>query len=337
MLNHGGNLQQARQLFPEVADSQWQDLSTGISPWSWPVPAIPSQVWQHLPQQTPAFKQAMVNYYGQDLLPTAGSQQAIQIVPSLLPASTVALPLWGYGEHEKAWRQAGHQVVYYHSYEALLALSHEVEHVVVINPNNPTGQCWSQQQLLTLQQKTTGYLLIDEAFIDALEQPSFLQALPLPRVIILRSLGKFFGLAGLRVGFVYLPDALQEAFKQRDLLWGVSGPALYITELALQDNSWQQQQKQRLAQARTKLLTLLSHSLPEAELNAGPIFVSAYLNQAKAKQVFEHCARHGVWLRIFKPKLLDPKTASQKTYLRFGLSQNIEPLQTLLSSLPCEA
>ena len=330
MLNHGGNLQKAQQLYPN-AETPWLDLSTGISPWVWPVPNMGEVHWQRLPEVSESFNTAVEAYYGVGhLIPTAGSQEAIEIIPALLPAAKVAVPAWGYGEHAKSWQRAGHQLIRYSSHQDLIELLPSVEHVVVINPNNPTGDYWSHACLTELLAKVSGTLVVDEAFIDSLSQPSLLTNRDSESLIVLRSVGKFFGLAGIRLGFVSLPNGLREGFKQKQLLWGVSAPALHVAEKALSDKTWQGEQKTRINTMRAAMLALVKKHLPNQHVVAGPLFVSVKAEVRLLKTIHQHFAEQGVWLRIFAP---DNEGLS---YLRFGLPQTIARCEQAFSTLQLE-
>ncbi|MGK0441624.1 MAG: cobalamin biosynthetic protein CobC [Pseudohongiellaceae bacterium] len=327
MLNHGGNLQKAQQLYPDVS-CPWLDLSTGISPWIWPVPAIPDAIWQGLPEQNTGFQQAVINYYGCALQPLVGSQQGIEIIPGLLSATKVAVPKWGYGEHESAWQKAGHELHYYETFDELNVLLSLVEHAVVINPNNPTGDYWPLEQLQFIQNKIPGYLLVDEAFLDAVGEPSMLASMSNGSLIVLRSLGKFFGLAGIRMGFVALPEVLQQPFKQQLRLWQITAPTLFITQHALQDKKWQKLQAERIKKMREELHQLLMQYFSNEVIAPGPLFISIYLEEVKAKEIFECFASHGIWLRLF-----EAKTDETKTYLRFGLAADLQAYKKVLTRL----
>lgn len=326
MLNHGGNLQAAQAA--SSYQGEWLDLSTGISPWSWPVTMPPEAVWQRLPEITPAFEQAVAAYYGSEqLIAVPGSQYAIEALPRLLPKARVAMPFWGYGEHAKAWQKAGHELVFYHSFTELLALCGQVEHAVVINPNNPTGEYWSEAQLLQIEQCVPGYVVVDKAFADSVEVPSQ-PVLQQPRRITLRSLGKFFGLAGLRLGFVELPEALREAFLDKQLLWGVSSISLWVAEQALADRAWQQQQRQRIAQQRGWVKQYLLQYFSAQQLSEGPLFVSVYGQYDDLLHCQQRFAECGVWLRLFHwPQALP------YSYLRIGLPADMAQLHTMTQTL----
>lgn len=342
MLNHGGNLQQAKADFAQVS-GDWLDLSTGISPWSWPVPAVPECVWQRLPEPDEVFDQAVADYYGvQKLVAVAGSQVAIELLPRCLPAAVVAVPRWGYGEHVRSWSRAGHQLCFYDSLQELQSLLPTVQHSVVINPNNPTGEHYSVADLRRIQQQLKGYLIVDEAFIDAAaitakaeqqSSPSMLPYVEDGSLVVLRSLGKFFGLAGVRLGFVGLPASLRSDFVDRLSLWAISTPTLWLAQEVLADWSWQQQQCLRIEAQRLAVRSLFerylsNHSADYFQLTEGPLFISIKGPRQALQTLFKRFASEGIWLRLFEPR----EACSATTYLRVGLPTSLAPIQQLLQA-----
>src|SRR5580658_6322917 len=138
MLEHGGRLLRAARIYG-IAPADWLDLSTGISPFAWPVPPIPATAWTRLPDDEDGLAEVAQTYYGApQLLPVAGSQAAIQTLPLLRSMSRVGVIAPGYNEHAHAWRRAGHQVIELAA-EALLAQVDDVDVIVLIHPNNPGG------------------------------------------------------------------------------------------------------------------------------------------------------------------------------------------------------
>ncbi len=146
-LHHGGKLRQAVARYG-IPIQDWLDLSTGINPNGWPVPPLPPSAWSRLPEDEDGLEAAARSYYGTDqLLPVAGSQAAIQALPRLRPACRVGVLYPGYGEHSYAWRRAGHEVARV-PVAGLSEAARQVDVLVVINPNNPTGDGLRPETLL---------------------------------------------------------------------------------------------------------------------------------------------------------------------------------------------
>ena len=318
-LEHGGNLGAAARRF-NIPPQQWIDLSTGISPWSWPVPAVPQHVWQALPYADEQLEQAAARYFGcspQAVLAVPGSQYALQYAPALLPVGRVAVPLRGYAEHRVAWMQAGHEIVDYADAGALHALlaAAAVEHVLLINPNNPTAERLSLQQLQDLHQRVHGkggWLVVDEAFADPEPHASLAAHCPLPGLIVYRSLGKFFGLAGVRLGFMLAPHQLCRELEAHMPPWLLSHPARWIGTAALSDRQWQAEQHARLAAAGQDWLHTLQQLLPALQFRGTALFATGAGDSTYCGDLYQSLARRAVLVRLFED-------LAGQSLVRFGL------------------
>lgn len=306
-LIHGGDLQRASAEFGEPKTG-WIDLSTGVSPWAWPVPELPTAVWRDLPNDNAALLKAAGQYYqcSEDYITAgAGSQVFIQSIPRHVVKARVAIPFFGYQEHAKAWAMAGHDLVFYQNFSELEALlkTQNCKHVVVINPNNPTAEIYTKKQLLRLYDWLTqdGVLLIDEAFADVDATNSMTGLTHLPNLYVLRSIGKFFGLAGLRLGF-----CLSSQFKSihsNETPWSVSHPAQWIGVKALADKQWQGLQRQRLLDAsNTWCMQLKAYFYEQEEWlwSANALFVSVIGRKFSLRAIYEKWAKKGILLRYIE-------------------------------------
>jgi len=191
MLEHGGRLRQAARRY-SIPSGEWLDLSTGINPRGWPVPAPPRIAWSRLPEDDDGLEAAARAYYGsRSLLAVAGSQAAIQALPRLRDRARVSVLHPGYFEHAHAWRCAGHQVISVTA-ERLDAAVAASDVLVLIHPNNPTGARFPVDELLAWQARLDargGWLVVDEAFMDATPEASLAPFCPRFGLILLRSLG----------------------------------------------------------------------------------------------------------------------------------------------------
>jgi cobalamin biosynthesis protein CobC len=303
MLDHGGNLRAAQQRY---GGTDWIDLSTGINPHGYPAPAPSPDAWRRLPEPDPALVRAACDYYGApQLLPVAGTQAAIQALPRLRaelagPARvTVAAP--SYAEHAHHWGRHGH-VMRQVAYDALDGVVADSDVVVVVNPNNPTGATVAPARLLdwAAQLAARGaWLVVDEAFGDTARLLSVAVHADRPGLIVLRSVGKFFGLAGLRLGFVGAETTLLAALD--DLLgpWAVSGPAQDIASAALRDHGWQHATLDRLARDGARMRALLAeHGITSGiDAHGTPLF--HWWAEPRAEAFHEHMARRAIWVRLF--------------------------------------
>ena len=308
MLEHGGALRAAAIRY-RIPLSNWLDVSTGINPRNWPVPPISATVWQRLPETEDGLEKAAAAYYGTPhLLPIAGSQAAIQTLPLLRESGQVGVLHPGYAEHAHAWRRAGHEVEALVT-EALDMAVDRLDVLVLIHPNNPTGQRFDRATLLDWRARLAargGWLVVDEAFMDATPEDSLAGQTGLPGLIVLRSLGKFFGLAGARVGFALAESAVLERLQESLGPWTVSGPARWVATQALNDQIWQERMQVELHRSGKRLADLLKRQgLPVA--GGSGLFQWVPLPEAAFWQ--EALARRGILARRFA----DPPG------LRFGL------------------
>lgn len=329
-IHHGGNLLQAAE-FWSVPLADWLDLSTAVSPFSYPLASPPSAVWQRLPYLNPEFVKAACSYYGcKCLLPVAGSQQAIELLPGLLKAERVAVPALGYSEHEIQWQAAGATLCRYHDIHQLEALitQGELQVAVVINPNNPTGDVFPRERMLRLAALAAAHktrLIVDEAFADATPEISLAGSCA-ENVIVLRSLGKFFGLAGVRVGFIVAAESLLSQWVDAVGPWEITGPSQWAAQQALQDSRWQAEQRQRLQQVSAQLSQLLQTRFPQATVVKQPLFCSLYLPQTTGPAIFEQLARKGILVRLFTP-------SNAYSLVRFGLLSSSSAFARLAEAL----
>ncbi|MBI5329826.1 MAG: threonine-phosphate decarboxylase [Betaproteobacteria bacterium] len=306
MLEHGGKLlQAAREHGIPLAD--WLDLSTGVNPAGWPVPEIPPEVWQRLPEDEDGLIDAACTGYGaRHVLAVAGSQAAIQALPRLFAPGRVGVAHPGYAEHAQAWRAAGHEVL---AVDPAQPDPAGLDVLVLIHPNNPTGQTYDPARLLDWHARLAahgGALIVDEAFMDCTPEHSLAAHAHRPGLVVLRSLGKFYGLAGARVGFVLAAPTLLARLEALLGPWTVNGPARRLARLALQDRAWAQAARPRLLAAGARLAGLLTrHGLAPA----GGTALFQWTLTPRAAELHAALARQGILVRRF----------DAPASLRFGL------------------
>ncbi|MGW8395036.1 threonine-phosphate decarboxylase CobD [Pseudoduganella sp. HUAS MS19] len=296
MLEHGGKLREAAQRYGRT---DWLDLSTGLNPNGYPAPALPFDAWHRLPEHDPALQEAAQRYYrAPRMLAVAGTQAAIQALPRLRAPSRVAVASPSYAEHLHHWSQHGHQAGAV-PYSGLAGAAATADVLVVCNPNNPTGAVVPRAALLDWAGALAargGWLVVDEAFADTDGSYSIADATQAPGLIVLRSVGKFFGLAGLRLGFVAAREDILTPLA--DLLgpWAVSGPAQQVARAALEDGSWQRATQKELRTAGTRLRELLaSHGIAS---HGTALF--QWWPEARVEEFHDHMARRGIWVRLFR-------------------------------------
>jgi cobalamin biosynthetic protein CobC len=311
-IGHGGDLGRLKALYPE-APRPWVDLSTGINPWPYPLPQIPDHAWSRLPQDDAerAAREAIAAYLGlhEDwgIVLTPGSEAAIHQLPFLVPRTTVAIIAPTYGEHAPAWRLAGHTVIEA-PWSDLPGTDSRV--VLLTQPNNPDGAIRPLDELRALAvslRQRGGLLVVDEAFADLCPEASIAGEAIRLGAVVLRSFGKFFGLAGVRGGAVVAPPEISRALSTRLGPWAVSGPALAVMGQAYADTAWIAQTRGDLDVAAADL----DHVLERAGLRVvGGTSLFRLTECPHADIVHQKLAGHGLAVRRFD---------DHPRCLRFGL------------------
>jgi cobalamin biosynthetic protein CobC len=283
----------------------WLDLSTGINPCPYPVPALAPETWSRLPdpESLRALETEAAAAFGVEdpaqVVAAAGSEALIRLLPRLLASGRVAISTRTYGGHADAWRGAGARIVEPGDPAADLR--------VLVNPNNPSGRVLSPDQVVDL---TEGPLLVDEAFMDV--DPAYSVA-PLAggpdhgSLMVLRSFGKFYGLAGARLGFLVAEPDLAARVRQVLGDWPVSGPAIAAGLAAYADPGWADQTRRRLIESTVQLDSLLRRAGFEI---VGGTRLFRLTRAADAPRRFQILAQAGILTRPFP---------WDETLIRFGL------------------
>ncbi|WP_017479118.1 MULTISPECIES: threonine-phosphate decarboxylase CobD [unclassified Pseudomonas] len=308
MLEHGGRLRKAALNYG-IAEADWLDLSSGLAPWPFPIPDIPLRAWARLPETDDGLEQAACEYYGAThVLPVAGSQAAIQLLPRLRRTGKVGVLSPCYAEHAEAWRRAGYIVREVLEQEVDFFLE-SLDVLVVVNPNNPTGLSLTPQRLLDWHARLAqrgGWLVVDEAFMDITPQLSLASQAHQVGLIVLRSFGKFFGLAGVRLGFVLAERNLLKLLAEQVGPWAVSGPTRVLGQVCLRDTVGHAQQRLRCESASQRLFDLLERHGLRPQGGCG---LFQWMITDRAEQLHEFMAQRGILLRLFV----------DNSSLRFGL------------------
>ena len=327
---HGGDISSAAAKFGGEI-SNWIDLSTGINPHSYPVPNLAPRLWQQLPgtdvedkllDSARSYYQAP-NIFGAVAAP--GTQSLLQRLPECFAKSRVLILSPTYAEHKHCWQAGGHTVV---DVIDPTDKTTAVDILVIVNPNNPTGQYFSKSEIADLRRtfvKPDGLLVIDEAFMDLTPELSALQSTPPKNTLILKSFGKFFGLAGVRLGFAFGNAALTETLKQKLGPWAVSGVACEIGRHAYSNAAWIAPMRRQIQNEATRLSGLLAEHKIAVSGNAGLFLLTR--NMA-SDELFNHLCQHHILTRPF---------ADHPDFLRFGLPGNEadwERLEAALNARP---
>lgn len=282
--DHGGGIDAAIAAYGGDR-AGWLDLSTGINPVPYPMPALPHDAWTALPDEA-AFARlyALARRFWNvpddaAILGAAGASAIIAALPRVIPTGAVCIPGPTYNEHGAAFAAAGWR------------LGQDPSHALVaVHPNNPDGHIWQANDM------DAAYTIIDESFCDITPDQSLIHLAARPGTVVLKSFGKFWGLAGLRLGFA-IGDPVIIA-ELRDLLgpWQVSGPALAIGAEALSDPAWADETRTRLAHDATRMDRLVTHT-GAALIGGTSLFRLYQVDDAKALQT--KLAKGHVWSRTF--------------------------------------
>lgn len=308
---HGGRLAAAAAYF-NSAPAPWIDLSTGISPWAYPVPDMAPSVLSRLPEpeELGQLEVAAARAFGvtnpEEVVAVPGSDIAIRLLGSLFPGEGSAMLTPIYSGHTAAWPDA---------VPISMAEADNYDLLILANPNNPDGRVIKPDRLRQLR----GQLIVDEAFADT--DPVVSLVPERGNAIVLRSFGKFFGLAGIRLGFVVAD--LPVVQRLRALLgdWPVSGIAMATGLAAYQDEHWQDKQRTRLRGAVVRLDGLLKSVGFEV---VGGTSLFRLTVDDKSPEIFEYLGQLGILVRPFE---------ANDRQLRFGLPANEEAWNRLTDAL----
>lgn len=305
MREHGGNLDQAQQRFGGRAED-WIDLSTGINRLPYPVGEIGSHHWNALPSRSliESLHQAAQHAYrtSAPVVAMAGAQAAIQLLPQFAPRGRARILAPTYNEYAPVLSSAGWEVEEVSELDALAG----ADLAIVVNPNNPDGRCHAPKDLLALLPRI-GRLVIDESFADAVPHLSLASEAGREGLLILRSFGKFYGLAGLRLGFALGHAADIAKLAAVSGPWPVSGAAIAVGCRALRDDDWARATSARLVRHSVRLDAIVQ-SQGWQLVGGTPLFRLYETDDALVAQA--RLARGHIWSRVF---------AQKPTWLRLGL------------------
>jgi cobalamin biosynthesis protein CobC len=324
-LLHGGDLAAARRLFPG-APEPFVDLSTGINPNPYPLLRLSADLFAQLPgaDAVRALAAIAARAYG---APSAahvaapGTQILLPLVAALAPPGRAAVLAPTYAELSRAAALAGHSV------RAVREVTDigDARLVMVANPNNPDGRLHGKDALLALAAKLRprgGVLVVDEAFMDVGPPDASLAGeVSRGNIVVLRSFGKFFGLAGIRLGFALAAPALAARLSAALGPWAVSGPALAVGAKALADAAWIERTRSRLAKSAQRLDAILTGAGLEI---VGGTSLFRLARTPAANALFHHLGRAGIVTRVF---------AENENWLRFGLPGNAQAWRRLQASM----
>jgi cobalamin biosynthesis protein CobC len=321
-LDHGGDLSAARQMFPGAVEP-FIDLSTGINPNPYPLPPLPADLFARLPDAAALERLATVaaGTYGvpspAHVVAAPGTQILLPLLAGMVPPGRAVILTPTYNEHARVTRLAGHTV----AETAEVSDLADADLAIVTNPNNPDGRVIEHSALCALAEtlrRRGGVLVVDEAFMDVGPPGASLAAeVGCGNVVVLRSFGKFFGLAGVRLGFALMSPARAAQVAGQLGPWAVSGPALAIGAAALADAAWIERARRQLTEAVPRLDAILA----SAGLSViGGTALFRLVQTPRARTLFHHLGRAGILVRSFP---------DHSRWLRFGFPGNEETWRRL--------
>jgi cobalamin biosynthetic protein CobC len=295
--DHGGGLDAAASAFGGARED-WLDLSTGINPIAYPLGTIPEGAWTALPDRAAMdrFTTAARSFWGvpdgAEIIAAPGASALIARLPGLLTGQRVRIEGPTYNEHAAAFEAAGWTV----------AGDGVADASVSVHPNNPDGRRMAEAEI-----GQAANTIIDESFCDTCPEASLAVHAPTQGVVVLKSFGKFWGLAGLRLGAMIAAPEMCRRMAEALGPWPVSGPALEIGARALEDRAWAETTRQRLARDAARLDAMMAAN--GGELVGGTTLFRTYAF-ADAQAMQARLARSRIWVRIFP---------YSKTWVRSGL------------------
>jgi cobalamin biosynthetic protein CobC len=329
--HHGGRLGAARSLFPDV-QQPWVDLSTGINPRSYPAPRAAQRARNRLPDpaELARLETLAAATFGVDdparIVATAGTESALRLLPQVVNLKAAVIVGPTYGSHADAWTHAG-ALTQTIGPDELRSHAERAVCLTIVNPNNPDGRIVERARLLALQDSLNahdGTLIVDEAFADVAPEVSVAAeagTAAAQRLVVLRSFGKFFGLAGLRLGFIVAAAPLAAAIRGLIGEWPVSSDAIAAGLAAYADRRWMDRERVVLQKSARRLDGLLA--LSGFEL-AGGTSLFRLARAANARERFARLLAAGILVRPFD---FDP------SLLRFGLPRGREQWRRLGAAL----
>ncbi len=318
---HGGRLDATIAEFGGN-HSTWLDLSTGINPNAYPVPEIDPNSWARLPDENSQNEliDAARRYYRvpqeMGIVSGNGTQSIIQNLPQVFLHKTIAIVSPTYEEYSHCWQKFGRMIIKSDSLDRAVEAGNIV---VLVNPNNPTAQRYQPDELLDAAQRLaskSGILIVDEAFADCAPELSIVPDM-LDNIVVLRSFGKFFGLAGLRLGFAICANNYAEALSRIQGPWSVSGPALAVGTKALRDEGW-------IAKTRIEI-----KQNSQAQVEVIEACGLKLIGNAGLFMEFEHSNPANFYNELQKEHILIRAFAERPNRFRFGLCKNMEALERL--------
>jgi cobalamin biosynthetic protein CobC len=262
----------------------------------------------------------------QRVIATGGTEPALRLLPYVLGQTNALVVGPTYGSHVDAWQSAGLPTQLLADTQLEGSIGDRTA-VVVVNPNNPDGRLLARAQLQRLHAAVAGrggVLVVDEAFAEVVPEWSVAGMAGVAgaeRLLVLRSFGKFYGLAGLRLGFVVGAPGILRRFRSAMGDWPVSVDAMVAGLAAYADRAWAERMRLELARSARRLDELLTQHGFHV-VGGTSLYRLASAEDAPAR--FERLAAAGILTRPFQ---------YNTAWLRFGLPGSPDAWRRLRDAL----
>jgi len=291
------------------------------------------------------FRQAAAPLFGVEpdwILPANGSDENLTLIlrSFIDPGELVAYPYPSYILYETlADIQGGrHQRLllkpdWSWDLRAAQSIVAQAKMVLVPNPNSPSGNRWSDEDILALV-PPRGLLVLDEAYGDFADRPHRGELLKRPgaeRIIITRSFSKSYSLAGVRVGFAIARPELVNGMRKVKDSYNCDRIALAAAGAALEDDAWMQANAARVRATRSRLaaaLTQMGFGVVPSQAN----FVWATHAGRSHQEIYEELKRRKILVRFMRFANVPHAPAELLTGLRISIGTDPE-IDALLAAL----
>ncbi len=334
-MKHGGNIYQfAKHLgcLPE----QVLDFSSNINPdqaVDWRT-LQPVSLGPYADPDYSLLKQAISHRYkmpaNADIEVFNGASAAIfSLLRWILPQDLVLYtPL--YGEYAHIAGELGCQVHNIDRFKPLTTDIPKASTVIFVNPSTPDGQLYDLQERLTAWQAAECHIIVDESFLDFCVAESVAECIAgYDKLYIIKSLSKFYGCAGIRVGFIIAAAPVIKELRRYEPAWKLSSFDMIYMQQALANDDFVEKTREQTASLRNMLrLALQSSGLFERIYSGQANFLLAKLaNQGDGYHLQTLLEPSRILIRV-----CDNFEGLDKRYVRFAV-KNAQAINLLADSL----
>jgi histidinol-phosphate/aromatic aminotransferase/cobyric acid decarboxylase-like protein len=236
---------------PPIIKEKWQELLEAVEHY----PSVEGEGVAH-------YYETVCNISSRNFLAGNGSTEMIYHAPRVLGFKRAAVITPSYHDYERASLLAGAEVVRCHlslpddfalpAEDQLVDLLNNVDALWIARPNNPTGNVISKGLILKLAHRfPQKWFIVDEAFVQFLSDwktNSLLTENPVPNILVLHSLTKFFAIAGLRLGGIVGSEPVISRLKKAKEPWAINGIADRVASLLVECSDYENETRSLVQQ-----------------------------------------------------------------------------------------